>query len=408
MLLPQVTIAAGILVWGTLTASSQDGVFFCPDHPNQPHLSIHHGLAAHLMPTCQVSNGGLDATITVRTPTEILWNRFRVANGGSLRIQSADVGANGATWATVHRVNNGGVSFIDGALSSTGNLALLSEGGIVVSETGTVDAPRFLASTLTDVDSQALLVGRDSTFGVTTSFGTPISIDGRVTVREGVTLIAEDVFVKGAALAPRGNVVVGAGGRVTLRAANASIEIGSTARKGSIVNAGTIEGAGVEMRVDGPRGPLIAAVTNTGIIRATGDVIIDAGPEPTAVITNVESSNALIEGRRVLLSGKLEGAPVNSTGTVDGSNPAGISATRQFVGTGAVQATQIRPIQLSTVQRETSYTKKATAADDDDPDRKKQQPIVVASSRSAAVVAPKGKEKTFYRYQSFFRTRRAE
>ena len=403
MLLPRVTIAAGILVGGTLTASSQDGVFFCPDHPNQPHLSIHHGLAAHLMPTCQVSNGGLDATITVRTPTEILWNRFRVAEGGSLRIQSEE----GAKWTTVHRVTNGGVSFIDGTLSSTCNLALLSEGGIVVSETGTVDAPRFLASTLTGVDSQALLDGRDVTFGVTTSFGTPISIDGRVTAPEGVTLIAEDVFVKGAALAPRGNVVIGAGGRVTLRAANASIEIDSIARKGSIVNAGTVEGAGVEMRVDGPRGPLIAAVTNNGTIRATGDVIIDAGPEPTAVITNVESSNALIEGRRVVLTGKLEGAPVNSTGTVDGSNPAGISATRQFVGTGAAQATQIRPIQLSTVQRETSYTKKATAADDD-PDRKKKKPIVVASSRSAAVVAPKAKEKTFYRYQSFFRTRRAE
>ncbi|MDA0812033.1 MAG: filamentous hemagglutinin N-terminal domain-containing protein [Verrucomicrobia bacterium] len=403
MLLPRVTIAAGILAGGALSALSQDGVLFCPDHPNQPHLSIHHGLAAQLMPTCQVSNGGLDATITVRTPTEILWNRFRVAEGGSLRIQSED----GAKWTTVHRVTNGGVSFIHGALRSTGNLALLSEEGIVVGETGTVDAPRFLASTLTDVDSQGLLDGRDATFGVTTSFGTPISIDGRVTAPEGVTLIAEDVFVKGAALAPRGNVVIGAGGRVTLRAAKASIEIDSTARKGSIVNAGTIEGAGVEMRVDGPQGPLIAAVTNTGTIRATGDVIIDAGPEPTAVITNVESSNALIEGRRVMLTGKLEGAPVNSTGTVDGSNPAGISATRQFVGTGATQATQIRPIQLSTAQRETSYTKKATAADDD-PDRKKKKPIVVASSRSAAVDATKAKEKTFYRYQSFFRTRQAE
>ncbi|MCB1094124.1 MAG: filamentous hemagglutinin N-terminal domain-containing protein [Verrucomicrobiae bacterium] len=403
MILTRALVTAALLAGTLAPAFTQDGVFFCPDHPNQPHLSIHHGLAAHLMPTCQVSNRGLDATITVRSPTEILWNRFSVAKRGSLRIQSAD----GANWTTVHRVTNGSIASVDGVLSSTGNLALLAEGGIVVSETGMVDAPQFVASTLTNVDTSALLDGRDTTFGTTARFGTPITVDGSVTAPEGVTLLAEDILVKGSVLAPRGRVVMGAGGTITLRSPG-TIQVDSIERKGSIVNAGVIEGSAIEMRVDGGRGPIVSAVTNTGTIRATGEVLIDSGPEPTAVITNVDSTSSVIQGRPVtILNGKLQGAPVTSFGPVDGSNPAGISATRQFVGTGAARATQIRPIQLSTVQRETSLPRTTTHTADKK--KKRKAPIIVASSRSgAAAPVAKEKKKSFYRYQSFFETRRSE
>ena len=391
-MLPQrATIATSLLACGLLPAFPQEGVFFCPDHPNQPHLSIHHGLAADLMPTCQVSNGGLDATITVRTPTEILWKIFGVTEGGSLRIKSA----NGVKFATVHRVTTNSRAFVAGALSSTGNLALLTEAGLSVTETGSIVAPRFLGSTLIGVDSKALLDGRDATFSSTTVFGTDIRVDGRVTAPEGVVLIAEDIFVNGSVLAPRGRVVMGAGGTVTLRAPG-TIEIESKNQKGSIVNSGVIEGEAVEMRLDGQLGPDISAVTNTGIIRATGDVIIDPGTEPMALITNTKDEGStldpIIKGNRIILSREqLRGVAVDSFGTVDGSNPAGVSATRQFVGTGAARATQIRPIQLSTVQRETSLAKKAKRGANQK--KKKKAPIAVASSRSAAGPGTPASEK---------------
>ena len=385
----------------TATAHAQNGVFFCPGHPDQPHLSIHHGLAAELLPTCDIANGGLNTTITVRAPTEILWKRFRVQKDGALNIRSGD----GGRWPTVHRVTNAGIAVIDGSLQSDATVALIAEGGIAVRSTGSVTAPEFLATTLSDVDSQAMLNGQPVTFNSSSAVSPRISIDGQISAPGGVTLLAKKVFVAGSVLSSNGNVQIGAGGRVTLRSAD-SIVVDSAEREGAVVNTGIIEGSNVEIRVDGKSGPIDSAVFNGGTIRAAGDVVIDAGPEPGALITNQQSLNPVIEGNRVFLTGSLSGRAVNADRIVgDGENPGAISATRQFIGTGRVQ-TQLRPIQLSTVQRETSTTR---AIADRKQKKNQKDPVVVAANTRIPAASPRPeKKKAFYRYRSFFKSRTAE
>ena len=356
-----------------------------------------------------MTHGGLNTAITVFAPTDIRWNRFRVREGGRLEIRFE--GGAGSMARTVHTLTNDSEAVVAGAIASPkGDFTLIAAGGIRVDPTGSIEAQRFLGSTLAEVDQKALLSDREVTFATTTPLPTRIAVNGTISALMGVTLVGQSVFVNGSVLAPQGDVTIGAGKKVTLTAPdrNGDVRIDSAERRSLVVNSGTIEGARITIRVDGPRGPVDAAVVNQGAIRASGDVTIDAGPEPNAVIVNETEADPVIEGRRVVLRGLLQGAAARVFGPVDGSNPTGVSATRQFLGTtGSSLRSQLQPIQLSATQTETKRVRDARLSRPIE-EKKKKAAMRVASTARSGTASPKPGKKAFYRYRSFFKTRRSQ
>ena len=192
------------------------------------------------------------------------WSSFSIDQGGSVRF-------NNGSGATLNRVTGGSVSSIDGLLSASGSVYLLNPNGVIIGKTGVVNVGgSFVASTLDVSDSQFLGGGALTFAGSSTA---SVVNYGKVGALGGdVALIAAAVDNEGQIAAAEGSAGLIAGYRVTLTDGSLdqgrfSVQLGGSST--SVVNAGAVQAALVELRANG--GNIYALAGNAaGVIQATG------------------------------------------------------------------------------------------------------------------------------------------
>ncbi|BBI48431.1 hypothetical protein HORIV_08520 [Vreelandella olivaria] len=137
------------------------------------------------------------------------WDDFSVAEGSRVEFNQP-----GRDAAALNRVTGDQLSQIRGAIDANGQVFLVNPNGIVFGDTAQVDVGGLVASTL-DISPDDFMAGNFTFAGDSRS---AIINQGNIRAAEEgyVALIAAEIINKGSISAPRGDVMVGAGSRVTL------------------------------------------------------------------------------------------------------------------------------------------------------------------------------------------------
>ena len=147
--------------------------------------------------------------ITQRSNKAILnWNSFNIAEGHSVHFSQPDSNS-----AALNRITGDAPSILAGALTADGRVLLVNPNGIAITETGTIDAGAFVASTLNIADAD-FLAGK-LTFRQERARGV-VSNAGRVTASQAVAFLGAGVVNEGVVTAKLGRIGYGAGDLITL------------------------------------------------------------------------------------------------------------------------------------------------------------------------------------------------
>lgn len=250
------------------------------------------------------SAGASRLNIHQNSSTAIInWNDFSIGQGEVTQFFQPHSSA-----SVLNRVTGGNLSAIYGRLQANGNVYLINPSGIVIGESGIINAGSFLASTH-DVTNEEFLAGSDMNFqgssnGTIINYGTVEAMDG------DVVLIARYINNQGTLRASAGTVAIGAGSdvllshasdqRIFVRPGNEPV---SNAKGEGIVNAGVIESAKAELKAAG--GNLYAlAIRNSGLIRAKG-----AFRQGSRVVLAAPGGKILQEGEIQAITGAGEPTP---------------------------------------------------------------------------------------------------
>uniref|UniRef100_UPI001F27C28E two-partner secretion domain-containing protein n=1 Tax=Falsiroseomonas oryziterrae TaxID=2911368 RepID=UPI001F27C28E len=283
-----------------------------------------------------------DAAQTQVTQTQargiVDWRRFDIGRDHTVQFQQPDRGS-----ITLNRVTTPDPSVIAGRVQANGQVAIVNQSGIVVSQGARIEAAGLVASTA-DISNQNFLAGR-------MAFDRPgrpdarIENDGNITVREAglAALVAPQVVNRGTISARLGRVALaGAETHVVDLHGDGllSIEITGPVRQapsggGALVtNTGVIEAEGGRIQLtaraaDGivqdlvRAGGRVAADTDaaTGrrgdvVIAGTGGAIrIEGEVRATGIAAGTRGGTVEVIGDRVLVD---RGARVDASGTAGG------------------------------------------------------------------------------------------
>ncbi|MGM0954001.1 MAG: filamentous hemagglutinin N-terminal domain-containing protein [Pseudomonadota bacterium] len=227
------------------------------------------------------------------------WEDFSVDAGS--RVEFIQPGRNSAA---LNRVTGDQVSRIRGAIEANGQVFLVNPNGIVFGDTAQVDVGGLVASTL-DISPEDFMAGNFTFEGDSSS---AIVNQGNIrTADEGyVALIAAEIINEGSIKAPKGDVLMGAGSRVTLDMGGPiKIEVEQARLDTYIEQGGAI-------KADGGRVYLTA--------KAAGDLA-------ASVInhTGVTQAQTLAENEQgeIWLMGDMDSGETRVAGTLDASAPDG-------------------------------------------------------------------------------------
>jgi len=241
------------------------------------------------------------------------WEDFSIDAGS--RVEFIQPGRNSAA---LNRVTGDQLSRIRGAIEANGQVFLVNPNGIVFGDTAQVDVGGLVASTL-DISPDEFMAGNFTFEGDSSS---AIVNQGNIrTADEGyVALIAAEIINEGSITAPRGDVLMGAGSRVTLDMGGPiKIEVEQARLDTYIEQGGAI-------KADGGRVYLTA--------KAAGDLA-------ASVInhTGVTQAQTLAENEQgeIWLMGDMESGETRVAGTLDASAPDG--GDGGFVETSAAKVT---------------------------------------------------------------------
>jgi filamentous hemagglutinin family protein len=158
------------------------------------------------------------ATNVVQTSDKLLigWRDFDIAAGESINFLQPNANA-----AVVNKIFSGGVTTIDGALNANGRVFVLNPYGIVVGNTGTINANSITLVAGDILDSYENVLSGD-TWSVSTNprdYGPSSGLvknSGDIHAANGVTLIGSQVMnmTSGRIYTWGGNIAMVAGGRV--------------------------------------------------------------------------------------------------------------------------------------------------------------------------------------------------
>ncbi|HCY16337.1 MAG: hypothetical protein A2Z93_08425 [Curvibacter sp. GWA2_64_110] len=246
------------------------------------------------------------STMTVTQSTARLaidWQSFSIGAGNTVQFVQPSTSA-----VALNRVIGSDVSVIQGALKANGQVFLLNPNGILFSPTAQVDVGGIVASTL--AMSNADFLAGNYTFAGTNS--NAIINQGNITAvgNQGsggtVALIAAQITNTGTLTAERGQVLLGAGSKVTLDL-----------------------GGPVKLKVE--QGAIDALIANGGAIRADGGQILLTAQAVGELTSTVINSTGVIEARtlvtgeqgQILLLGGMDKDRIEVGGTLDASAPRG-------------------------------------------------------------------------------------
>ncbi|EOA04030.1 hemagglutinin-like protein [Herbaspirillum frisingense GSF30] len=171
-----------------------------------------------------------------------------------------------AAAALLAKVTGADISQIYGKLSATGTVVLYNPNGVVIGPSGTIDAARFIATSLAISDSDFLAgklnFAKQGTAGLVDNQGKIESATGG-----SVYLIGSSVSNSGIIKSPQGEVILAAGQTVTLAdTATPGVTVNVTGSAGNVTNLGSITAEA------GRIGVAAGLITNSGVISASSVV----------------------------------------------------------------------------------------------------------------------------------------
>ncbi|WP_175342945.1 filamentous hemagglutinin N-terminal domain-containing protein [Herbaspirillum sp. C9C3] len=240
----------------------------------------------------------------------------------------------GASAALLAKVTGADISQIYGKLSANGTVVLYNPNGVVIGPSGTVDAARFIATSLAVSDSD-FLAGRlnfvkDGTAGL-------VDNQGKITSATGgsVYLIGGSASNSGIITSPQGEVILAAGQTVTLAdTATPGVTVNVTGSAGNVTNLGTITAEA------GRIGVAAGLITNSGVINASS-VVREGGRiflRASGNLTTTASSSINADGTQ---GGNVTLYAAN-TAFIDGDVSAlGTSGAGGFVDTSGLKQLEV-------------------------------------------------------------------
>ncbi len=252
----------------------------------------------------------------------INWNSFSIGAGNSVTFNQPN-----SSSVALNRVLGSEVSVIQGALNANGQVFLVNPNGVLFSPTAQVNVGSIVASTL-NISAADFMAGNYRFEGHSSN---AIINQGNIQAANGgsIALIAAQIINTGNLTANGGNVLLGAGSRVTLDLGGpVKLDVEEAAIDALIEQGGTI-------RADGGRIYLTA--------KAAGDlartVINHTG------ITEARTLSTGDKGEIVLL-GDMDNDRIQVAGTLDASAPHG--GDGGFIETSAANVNISNDLQVTT------------------------------------------------------------
>lgn len=207
------------------------------------------------------------------------WNSFSIGQGNTVTFVQPSASA-----VALNRVLGSDVSVIQGALNANGMVFLVNPNGVLFTSTAQVNVGGLVASTL-NIRNEDFLAGNHRFEGSTSN---AIINQGNITAAPGgtIALIAAKITNDGQLTANQGNVLLGAGSKVTLDMGGpVKLQIENDALETLISNGGVIkaDGGTVWLTSQAANNLASSVINNTGRIEANslgtnqnGEVILFA------------------------------------------------------------------------------------------------------------------------------------
>ena len=273
----------------------------------------------------QGSISSTDSTMTVTQKTArmaVNWQSFSIGQGNTVNFVQPSASA-----VALNRVLGSDVSVIQGALNANGQLFLVNPNGVLFTSTAQVNVGGIVASTL-DISTEDFMAGNYSFEG---SSCNAITNQGNITAADGgtVALIAAEIINTGEINAPQGNVLMGAGSKVTLD-------------------------LGGPVKIEVEQGALDTLIEQGGAVYAHGGLVYltakAAGELATCVInhTGITQARTLATGEtgEIYLLADMDQGETLVSGTLDASAPDG--GDGGFIETSAATVTVDNDVQITT------------------------------------------------------------
>ena len=252
--------------------------------------------------TASISTAGTTTTINQSTSKAAIdWSSFSTNSNEIVNFVQPN-----SSSITLNRVTGTSASTLNGQLNANGQVFIINPNGVLFGSTSQVNTAGLVASTLNLSNSDF----NNNLFNFSnTSNNKVVENRGKITVPTGgtVALIAPTVKQTGTIKAPQGNVLLAAGGDITLNLNNGSL-LGYTINQGkaqALINSGGM------IQADGGK----VVLTAKGIDELSNAVVNSVGIIQAQTVNNVRG---VIELGSDLTSGKL-----NVGGTLDASAPNG-------------------------------------------------------------------------------------
>ena len=249
-----------------------------------------------------ISTAGTTTTINQSTSKAAIdWSSFSTNSNEIVNFVQPN-----SSSITLNRVTGTSTSTLNGQLNANGQVFIINPNGVLFGSTSQVNTAGLVASTLNLSNSDF----NNNLFNFSnTSNNKVVENRGKITVPTGgtVALIAPTIKQTGTIKAPQGNVLLAAGGDITLNLNNGSL-LGYTINQGkaqALINAGGM------IQADGGK----VVLTAKGIDELSNAVVNSVGIIQAQTVNNVRG---VIELGSDLTSGK-----VNVGGTLDASAPNG-------------------------------------------------------------------------------------
>lgn len=251
-----------------------------------------------------ISSSGTTMTVTQTTDKMAAnWQTFNIGKGNTVNFVQPNSHS-----VALNRVLGSDVSVIQGAINANGKVFLINPNGVLFTKDSHINVGAMVASTL-NITTENFMAGNYRFEGVSSN---AIVNQGNITAHgDGaaggtVALIAAKIVNQGSITAHKGNVLMGAGSRVTLNL-----------------------GGPVSIEVE--QGALDALIEQGGAIKADGGLVYltakAAGDIVTTVInhTGITEAQTLATGEsgKIYLMGDMEKGRVEVAGTLDASAPNG-------------------------------------------------------------------------------------
>lgn len=220
-------------------------------------------VAGALVNPVSVSNGKM----TIEQASSKLamdWQSFSIGRGNTVEFVQPSSSA-----VALNRVLGSDVSVIQGALKANGQVFLINPNGVLFSPTAQVDVGSLVASTQS-IKTADFLAGKYLFEGISSN---AIINQGNVTAANGgtIALIAAKIINNGTLTARAGNVLLGAGSKVTLDMGGpVKLQVENDTLETLISNGGVIRAAGGHVLLTSQAARTLASsvINNTGLIEA--------------------------------------------------------------------------------------------------------------------------------------------